>query len=74
MLFACKLIQSILSVLLVILVLSQQGNARPWTGAGGVQDGYWNKVKGRSKDGVIKRLTAFVVVLWVAIAIVVNLV
>ena len=59
---------------LVVLVLAQEGKNQG-LGAiqGTVENTYWGKNKGRSREGVLKKVTIILSVLFVVIAIVLNM-
>ena len=59
---------------LVVLVLAQEGKSQG-LGAiqGTVENTYWSKNKGRSREGVLKKVTIILSVLFVVIAIVLNM-
>ncbi|ADL34033.1 preprotein translocase subunit SecG [Butyrivibrio proteoclasticus B316] len=59
---------------LVVLVLAQEGKSQG-LGAiqGTVENTYWGKNKGRSREGVLKKVTIILSVLFVVIAIVLNM-
>ena len=59
---------------LVILVLMQEGKNQG-LGAiqGSVENTYWSKNKGRSKEGVLKKVTCVLAVLFIVISLVLNM-
>ena len=59
---------------LVILVLLQEGKSQG-LGAiqGTVENTYWGKNKGRSREGILKKVTILLSVLFIVIAIVLNM-
>ena len=59
---------------LVVLVLAQEGKNQG-LGAiqGTVENTYWGKNKGRSREGVLKKVTIILSVLFIVIAIVLNM-
>lgn len=64
----------IVCVALVVLVLAQEGKNQG-LGAiqGTVENTYWSKNKGRSREGVLKKITIALSVLFVVFAIVLNM-
>ena len=62
-------------VALVIVVLMQQGkNQGLGALAGGISaDSYWGKNKGRSKEGNLKKITRVLVVIFFALAVILNI-
>ena len=64
----------IVCVALVVLVLAQEGKNQG-LGAiqGTVENTYWGKNKGRSREGVLKKVTIVLSVLFIVCAIVLNM-
>ncbi len=64
----------IVCIALVVLVLMQEGKNQG-LGAiqGTVENTYWGRNKGRSKEGVLKKITVVLSVLFVVFAIVLNM-
>ena len=64
----------IVCVAIVVLVLMQEGKSEGLSGTiNGVADTYWGKNKGRSREGVLKKITIALSVLFVVFAIVLNM-
>lgn len=64
----------IVSVLISIIILMQQGkDAGLGSLSGQVTDTYWTKNKGRSKEGMMVKLTSALVVLYFIFATVLNI-
>ena len=61
-------------VALVVLVLSQEGKNQG-LGAiqGTVENTYWGKNRGRSREGVLKKATVALSVLFIVLSIVLNI-
>ena len=61
-------------VALVALVLAQEGKTQ---GLGAIQGfaetTYWGKIKGRSREGVLKKVTVVLSVLFVVLSVVLNM-
>ena len=59
---------------LVVLVLAQEGKSQG-LGAiqGTIENTYWGKNKGRSREGVLKKVTVALSVLFIVFAIVLNM-
>lgn len=59
---------------LVVLVLAQEGKNQG-LGAiqGTVENTYWSKNKGRSREGVLKKITCFLAVLFIVMALLLNM-
>lgn len=64
----------IICVALVVLVLAQEGKNQG-LGAiqGSVENTYWSKNKGRSREGVLKKVTCVLAVLFIVISLVLNM-
>ena len=64
----------IVCVALCVLVLAQEGKNQG-LGAiqGTVENTYWGKNKGRSREGVLKKITIALSVLFIVVAIVLNM-
>ena len=64
----------IVCLALVVLVLAQEGKNQG-LGAiqGTVENTYWGRNKGRSKEGVLKKVTVLLSVLFVVFAILLNM-
>ncbi len=64
----------IICVALVVLVLAQEGKAQG-LGAiqGTVENTYWGKNKGRSREGVLKKVTIGLSVLFIVFSVVLNM-
>ncbi|MBE5860716.1 MAG: preprotein translocase subunit SecG [Butyrivibrio sp.] len=75
---ALKIVLSIIFIIdcvaLVTLVLAQEGKTQ---GLGAIQGfaetTYWGKIKGRSREGVLKKITVVLSVLFVVLSIVLNM-
>ncbi len=59
---------------LVVIVLSQEGKNQG-LGAiqGTVENTYWGKNKGRSREGVLKKVTVVLSVLFIVLSVVLNM-
>ncbi|WP_026652808.1 preprotein translocase subunit SecG [Butyrivibrio proteoclasticus] len=64
----------IICVALVVLVLAQEGKNQG-LGAiqGSVENTYWSKNKGRSREGILKKITCGLAVLFIVISLVLNM-
>ena len=59
---------------LVVLVLAQEGKNQGLGAIQGTVDNtYWGKNKGRSREGILKKVTILLSVLFIVIAIVLNM-
>ncbi len=64
----------IICVALVVLVLAQEGKNQG-LGAiqGTVENTYWGKNKGRSREGILKKVTIILSVLFIVMALLLNM-
>lgn len=58
---------------LTIIVLMQEGKQQGLGTIGGMADTFWGKNKGRSREGLLKKGTAALAVLFMVLAIALNL-
>ena len=63
----------IISIALTVIILMQEGKSAGLGAIAGAADTYWGKNKGRSMEGRLVTGTKILVVLFVAIAAVLNL-
>ncbi|WP_455719703.1 preprotein translocase subunit SecG [Agathobacter sp.] len=63
----------IVSVVITIVILFQEGKSAGLGTIAGVADTYWGKNKGRSKEGRLVKATIACVVLYFILSIVLNL-
>lgn len=68
-----SIVYIIVSVVLVILVLMQEGRAQGLGSIGGAAESYWGKNKGRSMEGMLVKLTKVLAVLFILLTAVLNL-
>lgn len=64
------------SIALVVVVLMQQGKSQGLgaiAGMGANTDTYWGKNKGRSTEGNLKKITRVLAVVFVGLAVVLNI-
>ena len=71
-------LKTILSVLLIsliitVVILMQEGKSAGLGAISGAADTYWGKNKGRSMEGVLVKLTRVCVILFLVIAVVLNM-
>ncbi len=62
------------SVLMVVVILMQQGKDRGLGAIAGMSSGdtYWGRNKGRSREGRLERLTRVMTIVFVGLAVVLN--
>lgn len=63
----------IVSVALVILVLMQEGKSQGLGAISGMADTYWGKNKGRSMEGLLVKLTTGLAVVFMVLAVLLNM-
>ncbi len=70
---ALTIIFIIVCIALIFLILSQEGKDNNISNTlSGSTDSYWSKNKGRSRDAVLAKITAVLVVLFFILAIVIS--
>ena len=64
----------VICVLTIIVVMMQQGSEKGLGAISGIsiQDTYWGKNKGRSKEGRLKKLTAFLVAAFIGLSLLLD--
>ena len=74
---ALKLILTIIFIIvciaITILVLLQEGKSQGLGAISGAAESYWGKNKGRSMEGMLVKLTKICAVLFILLAIVLNM-
>lgn len=63
----------ILSIVITVAILMQEGKSAGLGAIAGAADTYWGKNKGRSMEGMLVKLTRACVILFLVIAMVLNL-
>ncbi len=63
----------ILSIAITVVVLMQEGKSAGLGAIAGAADTYWGRNKGRSMEGMLVKLTRIGVVLFLLLAMVLNL-
>lgn len=63
----------IISVVITVVILMQEGKSAGLGAISGAADTYWGKNKGRSMEGVLVKLTRVCVILFLVIAVVLNM-
>ncbi|GFI29712.1 MAG: preprotein translocase subunit SecG [Lachnospiraceae bacterium] len=63
----------LISIGLTVIVLMQEGKSAGLGTISGAADTYWGKNKGRSREGVMVKITRVLVVLFLVIAAVLNI-
>ncbi len=74
---ALKIVLTIIFILvcimLVVLVLMQEGKSAGLGSISGAAETYWGKNKGRSMEGLLVKITKVLAVLFIVLAAVLNL-
>ena len=63
----------IVCILLVVLVLMQEGKSAGLGSISGAAETYWGKNKGRSMEGLLVKLTKIMAVAFILLAVLLNL-
>lgn len=63
----------ILSIVITVVILMQEGKSAGLGAIAGAADTYWGKNKGRSMEGMLVKITRVCVVLFLVIAMVLNM-
>lgn len=62
-----------LSIVITVVILLQEGKSAGLGAISGAADTYWGKNKGRSMEGMLVKLTRIAVVLFLLLAVVLNM-
>lgn len=63
----------IISLVITVVILMQEGKQAGLGAIAGAADTYWGKNKGRSMEGMLVKITRIAVVLFILLAVVLNL-
>lgn len=63
----------IVSVIITIVILFQEGKSAGLGTIGGMADTYWGQNKGRSMEGALVKVTRVLAILFIVLAAVLNL-
>ncbi len=63
----------IISLVITVVILMQEGKQAGLGAIAGAADTYWGKNKGRSMEGMLTKVTKICVILFIVLAIVLNL-
>ncbi len=69
------ILYAIICIVMVVIVLSQEGKEQGLGAIGGgfTPDTYWNKIKGHSREGVLKKTTVALAALFVILSVLLNM-
>ena len=60
-------------IALAAIVLMQEGKTQGLGAIGGVAESYWGKKKGRSMEGALVKITKYLVIAFIVIAVILNI-
>ena len=60
-------------IALAAIVLMQEGKTQGLGAIGGAAESYWGKNKGRSMEGALVKITKYLVIAFIVIAIILNI-
>ena len=63
----------ILSIVITVIILMQEGKSAGLGAIAGAAETYWGKNKGRSMEGMLVKLTRVAVILFLVLAMILNL-
>lgn len=63
----------IISIAITVVILMQEGKSAGLGAIAGAADTYWGKNKGRSMEGMLVKLTRIAVILFILLAVVLDL-
>lgn len=71
---ALTIVLIVVSILLAILVLMQEGKSQGLSSslAGGTNETFWSKNKGRSKEGLMEKLTIVLGVIFILLSLLLS--
>lgn len=64
----------IIGVAIAAIILMQEGNTQGLGSIGGMAESYWGKNKGRSMEGNLERFTKYGTVIFMILALVLNII
>ena len=63
----------IISLIITVVILMQEGKSAGLGAISGAADTYWGKNKGRSMEGILVKITRVCVMLFLVLAVVLNM-
>ena len=63
----------IVSVAIAAIILMQEGKQAGLGVVGGAADSYWGKNKGRSMEGKLEKITKWLIVVFMILAVILNM-
>ena len=70
---ALSIIFVLIAIALTVIVLLQEGKSQGLGSIAGMAETYWGRNKGRSMEGNLEKFTKFAAILFVVLALVLNL-
>ena len=70
---ALSVIFVLVAIILTVIVLLQEGKSKGLGSIAGMADTYWGRNKGRSMEGNLEKFTKFAALIFVVLAVVLNL-
>ncbi len=68
-----KILFIIVCIAIVVLVLMQEGRSAGLGAISGAAESYWGKNKGRSMEGILSKITKYLAIGFLLLAVVLNL-
>ena len=63
----------IISLVITVVILMQEGKTAGLGAISGAADTYWGKIKGRSMEGILVKITRVCVILFLVLAVVLDM-
>lgn len=63
----------LVSIVLLVVVLMQEGKSAGLGSISGAAETYWGKAKGRSMEGFLEKFTKYLAILFMVLAFVLNI-
>ena len=70
---ALSVIFVLVAIILTVIVLLQEGKSQGLGSIAGMADTYWGRNKGRSMEGNLEKFTKFAALIFVVLAVILNL-
>lgn len=67
-----EIVVLIISVALIFIILSQEGKETGLGSLSGTTDTYWSRNKGRSKEGMLVKITTLLIILLIAFCLLLS--
>ncbi|MCQ2523528.1 MAG: preprotein translocase subunit SecG [Lachnospiraceae bacterium] len=63
----------LVSIALLVIVLMQEGKSAGLGAISGAAETYWGKAKGRSMEGMLEKITKYLAIAFMLLAVVLNM-